>query len=91
MGHPDQHTPDNHNVTNRDDAPAQNLSKDTAADLHDDRLEKDADTGSEVRTPDPEDKRQGEAGNTYTGRQMSDALKDNPRIDDADRVEKDAE
>jgi hypothetical protein len=91
MGHPDQHTPDDHNITNRDDAPAENLSKDTAVDLHDDQLEEDADTGSEVRTPEPETKRQGEAGNAYTGRQMSDSLKDNPRIEDADRVEKDAE
>ncbi len=89
MGHPDQHTPDDHNVKNREDAPAPNLSKDTAIDLHDDQLEEAADTGADVRAPEPEDKRQGEAGNTYTGRQMSDALKDNPRIDDADRVEKD--
>ncbi len=89
MGHPDQNTPDDHNTSNRKDAPAPNLSEETAAALNDERLQKDARTGSEVRTPDPETKRQGEAGNTYTGRQMNDALKDNPRIDDADRVEED--
>lgn len=89
MGHPDQHTPRDHNIRNRDDAPRPNLSKETAEDLKDDQLEEAADTGTEVRTPAPEDKRQGEAGNTYTGRQMSDALKDNPRIEDADRVEQD--
>lgn len=88
MGHPDQNTPDGHTVTDRDDAPAPNLSKETAIDLHDEQLEEDADTGSDVRTPEPEAPRQGEAGNTYTGRQMSDALKDNPRIDDADKVTK---
>ncbi len=91
MGHPDQHTPDDHNITHRKDAPEPNLSDETAADLHDERLERDADTGTEVRTPEPEGKRQGEAGNTYTGRQMSDRLKDNPRIEDADRVESDEE
>lgn len=91
MGHPDQRTPDDHDVMNREDAPRPNLSEETAAELDDERLEEDAATGSDVRTPEPEGKRQGEAGNTYAGRQMRDDLKANPRIEDADRVEEDEE
>ena len=86
--HSDQEKPDGHTAIDRGDAPPPKPSKDAAIDLHDEQLEEAADTGSDVRTPEPEAPRQGEAGNTYTGRQMSDALKDNPRIEDADRVTK---
>ncbi len=86
MGHPDQHTPDGHGVTRRDDAPKPQVSDSLAEDLEDPALEDAADTGATVRTPDPEANRQGEAGNDYVGRQMDDGLKANPRIEDASRV-----
>ena len=50
---------------------------------------KHADTGTAVRAEQPDNDevtRQGEAGSTYTGREMSDDLKANPRIRDASRV-----
>jgi hypothetical protein len=79
MNRPDQNTPE---------TPTPNRSNDASIDLHDDQLEEAGGTGTGVSTPEPEEPRQGEAGNTYTGRQMSDALKDNPRVEDADRVTK---
>jgi len=88
MGHPDQHTPNDHRSSTDQDAPVPNASQDLTEDLHDGDLEDAADTGPTVRTPVPEDKRQGEAGNTYVGRQMTDAAKANPRVDDAERVTK---
>lgn len=88
MGHPDQHTPRDHRSSTDQDAPVPNASQDLAEDIQDEDLDDAADTGPTVRTPAPEDKRQGEAGNTYVGRQMSDADKANPRVDDAERVTK---
>jgi hypothetical protein len=89
MGHPDQKTPKDHRSSTDQDAPAPNASPDLADDLKDEKLKEAADTGTTVRAPEPEEKRQGEAGNTYVGRQMSDAEKANPRVKDAERVRKD--
>lgn len=90
MGHPDQRTPDNHRSSTDQDAPTPDVSQDLADDLKDDSLQEAADTGTDVRAPEPgEEHRQGEAGNAYVGRQMSDAQKANPRVEDADRVQKD--
>ena len=80
--HPDQSTPGSHRYHGPDSKPrapeqAQNLPE-------------DAETSSQnVRTPEPEEKRLGEAGNEYVGRQMDDRLKANPRVDDADDVQAD--
>lgn len=89
MGHPDQHTPNDHRSSTDQGAPVPNASQDLTDDLQNEALEDAADTGPTVRTPEPVETRQGEAGNTYSGRQMSDAKKANPRVDDADRVTKD--
>lgn len=88
MGHPDQHTPDSHHVTNREDAPDPRVPEAAKDDLDDPALEARADTGATVRVPEPEQPRQGEAGAAYVGREMDDAQKANPRIEDADRVRK---
>ncbi len=88
MGHPDQTTPDDHRSSTDQSPPEADAhqAQEIAEDLDDDALQADADTGSDVRTPEPEEERQGEAGNAYMGRQMNDAMKVNPRIEDADRV-----
>lgn len=86
MGHPDQHTPDDHRSSTDQSPPDATPSEDLRDDLDAPDLEADADTGAEVRTPKPTDERQGEAGNAYVGREMDDAMKVNPRIEDADRV-----
>lgn len=88
MGHLDQHTPGDHRSSTDQSAPKPNVSADLADDLNDDALEEAADTGPEVRTPEPEADRQGEAGNAYVGREMRDDMKANPRIEDASRVKK---
>lgn len=55
-----------------------------------DLQERDAErSGTEVRTDETKDKRLGEAGHTYVGRQMDDGLKSNPRIRDEDDVKED--
>lgn len=89
MGHPDQHTPDDHRSATDQSAPKPNAAQDLADDLGGDALEDAADTGSDVRTPEPEADRQGEAGNAYVGREMSDDMKANPRIENAGRVQED--
>lgn len=86
MGHPDQHTPDDHRTSTQQEPPASDADQDLQDDLDDPALEADADTGSEVRTPEPEGKRQGEAGNTYVGREMDDRLKSSPRPENEDEV-----
>lgn len=86
MGHPDQHTPDDHRSSTDQSPPKAEAQQDLTEDLDDPALKADADTGVEVRTPEPTDERQGEAGNAYMGREMNDAMKVNPRIEDADRV-----
>ena len=91
MAHPDQHTPNDHRSSTDQSAPTPDASQGLADDLKDESLKEAADTGSEVRTPEPEGKRQGEAGASYTGRQMSDELKDNPRVRDADQVQEEDE
>lgn len=91
MGHPDQRTPNDHRSSTDQDAPTPNVSQDLTDDLNDEQLRDAADTGPDVRAPEPEEERQGEAGNTYVGRQMSDAQKANPRVEDADRVQKEDE
>ena len=88
MGHPDQHTPDDHRSSTHQSAPKPNVSADLADDLGDDALEEAADTGPSVRTPEPTADRQGEAGNAYVGREMREGMKANPRIEDADKVQK---
>ena len=88
MAHPDQYTPDDHRSSTDQSPPkvSDRQAQEIAEDLDNDTLEADADTGGEVRTPEPTDERQGEAGNAYVGREMNDAMKVNPRIEDADRV-----
>ena len=86
MGHPDQHTPDDHRSTTDQSPPEATHGQDLTDDLDDAALKHDADTGPDVRTPEPTDERQGEAGNAYMGREMNDAMKVNPRIEDADEV-----
>lgn len=88
MGHPDQHTPDQHRSSTDQSAPKPNASEDLADDFADPDLKHDADTGPDVRTPEPDADRQGEAGNAYVGREMRDDMKANPRIEDADEVQK---
>ncbi len=88
MGHPDQHTPDDHRSSTDQSAPKPNVSQDLTDDLSDDALEDAADTGAEVRTPEPDADRQGEAGNAYVGREMREDMKHNARVEDADRVQK---
>jgi hypothetical protein len=91
MGHPDQQTPNDHRSSTDQDAPTPNVSQDLTDDLEGEQLRDAADTGTDVRAPKPEKLRQGEAGNTYVGRQMSDAQKANPRVEDAERVRKEDE
>lgn len=53
----------------------------------DQSLPDDAETASEnVSTPEPDGKRLGEAGSQYTGRQLDDDLKTNPRVENAEDV-----
>ena len=75
--HPDQYTPEGHRTHEPDsldqaDAPEQDQS-----------LGEGAETPRQnVSTPEPEGGRtEGEQGNAYTGRQMDDALKANPRTE----------
>lgn len=84
MAHPDENRP-------RQAPPKGQRPEAAADDLDDPKLERDASTGTEVRTPDTEGARQGEAGAQYTGRQMDDRLKTNPRVEDADDVTEDDE
>lgn len=55
-------------------------------DLQEDDAER---TGTEVRTEETNEKRLGEAGHTYAGRQLDDDLKSSPRIRDEDDVRED--
>lgn len=89
MSRPDPHTPDDHRSATDQSAPKAN-AQDLSDDLGDEDLKHDADTGSDVRTPEPDADRQGEAGNAYVGREMKEGMKANPRIEDADRVQKDS-
>lgn len=89
MGHPDQQPPDAHRSSTDQSAPKPDADQNLQDDLSDPALQDDADTGSGVRTPEPEEPRQGEAGHSYVGRQMDDRMKTNPRIDDADEVTSD--
>ena len=75
--HPDQNTPDSHRYRAPDSKTPRTTQENDAID----------ETGANVRTPEPEEKRLGEAGNEYVGRQMDDALKAHPRVDDADEVQ----
>lgn len=89
MGHPDQHTPDDHRTSNREHAPRPDLRQELAEDLDEEELaelQERARTGSTVRAEEPDGKRLGEAGHTYVGRQMDDDLQANPRIEDQDDV-----
>jgi hypothetical protein len=82
MGHPDQYSPDSHRTSNREHAPKANVRKDLEEDLDPEarrELKERADTGSSVRTPEPDEGRTSEVGRTYVGRQMDDDLKENPR------------
>lgn len=81
MGHPDQHTPEDHRTSSRKGAPEPNLADDLAEDLGEEELKERAETGTDVRTPEPDEKRIGEAGNQYVGRTGSDQIKDEPRPD----------
>ena len=87
--HPDQYTSDKHRYhapdSNADqergeaDVPqAPEISQEAEADLEA--------TSETVATPDVEGARVAEAGNAYVGRQMDDALKSSPRVEDADEA-----
>ena len=83
--HPDQYTPDSHRYSSPDSnkprVPAQEQDLPAEAET----------TGTTVRTPEPDEKRLGEAGNEYVGRQLDDDLKANPRVGRAERVQADDE
>ena len=86
--HPDQKTPDTHRYRAPDSKPpAPERAPDQAQDLPPEAEV----THENVRAPEPEKGRLGEAGHTYTGRHMDDALKANPRSEDARRVRPDDE
>jgi len=81
--HPDQRTPDTHRYRAPDSKPP----RPERAPEQDQTLPPDAEVSSQnVLTPEPEEPRLGEAGASYTGRQLDDRLKTNPRVDDADAV-----
>ena len=86
MGHPDQHPPDDPRTSTRQSPPDATPEQDLRDNLDDPSLEADADTGPDVRTPEPDQPRQGEAGHAYVGRGMDDGLKSSPRIEDEDEV-----
>ena len=86
MGHPDQHTPDDHRTSTRQRPPDASPEQDLNDDLDDPALEADAETGADVRAPETEQPPQGEAGHAYVGREMDDRLKSSPRIEDEDDV-----
>jgi hypothetical protein len=82
MGHPDQHTPDDHRSSKRDSAPEPQLDETIKEDLDPAeraKLDERASTGSNVRADEPDETMKAEFGHTYVGRQMSDDLKANPR------------
>jgi hypothetical protein len=83
--HPDQFTPDDHR-TQEPDSVSENQAPPAAAPVEQEQ-EAAGEGGeprtTEVRTPEPDGARLGEAGNAYTGRQMDDDLKTTPRTDDA--------
>jgi hypothetical protein len=90
MGHPDQHTPDDHRTSNREDAPEPNIREELEEDLDPQarrELEERADTGSNVRTDEPDEGRTGEIGHTYMGRTMDDDLKADKRPRDEEDLE----
>ncbi len=89
MGHPDPHSPGDHRSATSQSAPKPDADQDLTDDLAGQDLQHDADTGPDVRAPEPSADRQGEAGNAYVGREMRDDMKANPRIEDADQVQKD--
>ena len=83
--HPDQSTPDGHRYQSPDSAPERAPEQDQS-------LPEGAETTSQtVATPDPEGDRVAEAGNAYVGRTLDDDLKENPRVEDADRALEDEE
>lgn len=86
MGHSDQHPPRDHRPSTQQRPPDATPEQDLRDDLDDPSLEDDAETGADVRTPEPDQPRQGEAGHAYVGRGMDDRLKANPRIEDEDEV-----
>ena len=85
--HPDQHTHESHRYRAPDSdqkppqAPEQEQRASNSISIEE--------TVTTVRTPEPEGDRVAEAGNAYTGRQMDDKLKANPRVEDADRAQTD--
>jgi hypothetical protein len=81
--HPDQKTPPGHPTQAPDDLAARRPEQAQA-------LPPDAKTTrTNVQAPEPAEKRLGEAGSQYTGRQMDDRLKANPRVDDVRDVQAD--
>jgi hypothetical protein len=81
--HPDRQPPPDPRTTEPDGLAARRPEQDQ--DLPDDAET----TRTNVQTPEPAGKRLGEAGSQYTGRQLDDRLKANPRVDDARDVQAD--
>jgi hypothetical protein len=82
--HPDQKTPDSHRYRSPDSKPP---SREHAPEQAQELPPEAEVTSENVQTPAPEEPRLGEAGSAYTGRQLDDRLKANPREDDAGRVQ----
>ncbi len=81
--HPDQSTPDSHRYTASDSEA--NRERPPEADQADDAIEVDDDAAPAAQEVD-EGARVAEAGNAYVGREMDDALKSSPRVEDGDEA-----
>lgn len=83
MGHPDQHTPEDHNASNREHAPEPDLDESIKEDLGEEsskELKERADTGVSTRSDEPDEGRESESGHNYMGRQMDERLKSESRM-----------
>ena len=78
--HPDQSTPDSHRYRSADSSAPPEQDQDATEAMDTDRDA--APAASEVE----DGARVAEAGNAYVGREMDDALKANPRVEDGDEA-----
>jgi hypothetical protein len=81
--HPDQSTPDSHRYTASDSEA--NRPHAPEADQDDDAIETEDDAAPAAQEVD-EGARVAEAGNAYVGRELDDALKSSPRVEDGDEA-----
>ena len=78
--HPDQRTPDSHRYQGSDSQSASEAPSGTPPDADQPDLDTDPSAADELETG----ARVAEAGNAYIGRQLDDALKSSPRVEDGD-------